>query len=57
MMVLVRDVELDFRLDDLTQGAPDTDVIKKLFDFLEFRTLWDVSLRFSARRAVSPLRR
>ena len=41
MMVLVRDVELDFRLDDLTQGAPDTDVIKKLFDFLEFRTLWD----------------
>ena len=41
MMELVRDVDLEFGLDDLTQGTPDTEVIKKLFDFLEFRTLWD----------------
>ena len=41
MMELVRDVKMDFSLDDLVQGAPDTDIIKKLFDFLEFRTLWD----------------
>jgi len=41
MMRLVRDVAMEFSLDDLVQGAPDADVIKKLFDFLEFRTLWD----------------
>jgi DNA polymerase-1 len=41
MMELVRDVTMDFSLDDLVQGSPDVDIIKKLFDFLEFRTLWD----------------
>ena len=41
MMELVRDVQMDFSLDDLVQGAPDVDNIKKLFDFLELRTLWD----------------
>ena len=41
MMELVRDVDLEFSLQDLTQGAPDTEAIKKLFDFLEFRSLWD----------------
>lgn len=41
MMELVRDVDMAFSLDDLVQGAPDVEAIKKLFDFLEFRTLWD----------------
>ena len=41
MMELVRDVQMDFSLDDLVQGAPDVGNIKKLFDFLELRTLWD----------------
>jgi len=41
MMELVRDVTMDFSLDELVQGSPDVDAIKKLFDFLEFRSLWD----------------
>ncbi len=41
MMELVRDVELPFALDELVQGEVDTNAVKKLFDFLEFRTLWD----------------
>ncbi len=41
MMELVRDVELPAQLDDFTMGDPDTESIKKLFDFLEFRSLWD----------------
>ncbi len=41
MMVLVRDVELSYAIDDLTQGESDVEGIKKLFDFLEFRSLWD----------------
>jgi len=41
MMVLVRDVELDVGIDDLTKGDHDSDEVRKLFDFLEFRTLHD----------------
>ena len=41
MMELVRDVELPFSLDELVQGEIDTEEVKKLFDFLEFRSLWD----------------
>lgn len=41
MMELVRDVTMDFSLDELVQGSPDVDAVKKLFDFLEFRSLWD----------------
>jgi len=39
MMVLVRDVELDIGIDDLNKGDHDSDEVRKLFDFLEFRTL------------------
>jgi len=39
MMVLVRDVELDLGIDDLNKGDHDSDEVRKLFDFLEFRTL------------------
>ena len=37
MMVLVRDVELPYVIDELTRGESDIEGIKKLFDFLEFR--------------------
>ena len=39
LMELVRDLPLDVALDDLRPGEPDQDEIKRLFDFLEFRTL------------------
>jgi DNA polymerase-1 len=41
MMVLVRDVELPVGIDDLTRGDHDSDEVRQLFDFLEFRTLHD----------------
>ncbi|MEM7143337.1 MAG: DNA polymerase I [Actinomycetota bacterium] len=41
MMVLVRDVELDVTIDDLNRGEHDSDEVRKLFHFLEFRTLHD----------------
>ncbi|MYB02686.1 MAG: DNA polymerase I [Acidimicrobiaceae bacterium] len=39
VMLLVRDVPLEARLDDLTLGEVDAQAVRKLFDFLEFRTL------------------
>ncbi|MEZ5244067.1 MAG: DNA polymerase I [Acidimicrobiales bacterium] len=39
MMILVRDVDLDVGIDDLNKGEHDSDEVRKLFDFLEFRTL------------------
>ncbi|HWJ96724.1 MAG TPA: DNA polymerase I, partial [Acidimicrobiales bacterium] len=41
MMTLMRDVELPISLDDLGFPQPDTDEVRALFDFLEFRTLYD----------------
>jgi DNA polymerase-1 len=41
MMTLRRDVELPCGLDDLGFPRPDTDEVRRLFDFLEFRTLYD----------------
>ena len=41
MMVLLRDVELPLGLDDIGRPNPDTEAVRKLFDFLEFRTLYD----------------
>ena len=41
LMLLLRDVELDVELDDLAMGAYDAEAVRKLFDFLEFRTLYD----------------
>jgi DNA polymerase-1 len=38
---LVRDVELDVDVSELRMGPWDTDAVRKLFGFLEFRTLWD----------------
>ena len=39
VMLLVRDVPLEDGLDDLALGDIDADAVRKLFDFLEFRTL------------------
>jgi DNA polymerase-1 len=41
MMVLRRDVELPVGLDDLGRPKPDTEEVHRLFDFLEFRSLYD----------------
>ncbi|MGH9118498.1 MAG: DNA polymerase I [Acidimicrobiales bacterium] len=41
VMVLVRDVPLAVGLDDLRREPFDRDEVRKLFDFLEFRTLHD----------------
>ena len=39
MMLLVRDVPLEATLDELALGDVDAQAVRKLFDFLEFRTL------------------
>lgn len=41
MMELMRDVDLPVGLDDLGFPQPDTDEVRRLFDFLEFRSLYD----------------
>ncbi|MBI2710015.1 MAG: DNA polymerase I [Actinobacteria bacterium] len=41
IMVLLRDLDLDVDLDDLVMGPLDAEEVRRLFDFLEFRTLWD----------------
>ncbi len=41
LMALVRDVELPVGLDDLGYPVPDTEELRSLFDFLEFRSLYD----------------
>ena len=41
MMDLRRDVPLDLDLDDLRVGDFDPEEVRQLFDFLEFRTLYD----------------
>ena len=41
LMDLVRDVPLDVGIADLAPGEPNHEEIKRLFDFLEFRTLHD----------------
>ena len=41
LMDLVRDVPLPVTIEDLQPGEPDHEEIKRLFDFLEFRTLHD----------------
>ena len=38
---LVRDVPLDLDVGDLRMGGWDADDVHRLFNFLEFRTLWD----------------
>ena len=41
LMVLLRDVELDLTIDDLARKPFDAETVRSLFNFLEFRTLFD----------------
>jgi len=41
IMQLLRDVPVDLDVDDLVFGAYDLEEVRQLFDFLEFRTLYD----------------
>lgn len=41
MMILHRDVDLAVGLDDLGFPNPDTEAVRELFDFLEFRSLYN----------------
>jgi hypothetical protein len=41
VMQLVRDAPVELQPDDLHMGTPDAAEVKRLFDFLEFRTLYD----------------
>jgi DNA polymerase-1 len=41
VMVLIRNADLGVTVDDLVTAEMDTDEVRKLFDFLEFRTLYD----------------
>jgi DNA polymerase-1 len=41
IMQLLRDVPVDVDVDDLVFGTYDLEEVRKLFDFLEFRTLYD----------------
>ena len=41
VMVLIRDVPLDVSVDELRMGGFDPNEVRELFDFLEFRTLYD----------------
>ncbi|HEV7887803.1 MAG TPA: DNA polymerase I [Acidimicrobiales bacterium] len=50
---LVRDVPLECDLDDLKMGGWDTEEVRNLFNFLEFRTLWDRLLEATSQAPVA----
>jgi len=41
LMPLIRDVDIDVKTSDLAVGGIDAEEVRKLFDFLEFRALYD----------------
>src|SRR5437660_1109685 len=45
---LIRTVPIECEVDDLKMGGWDQDEVRKLFNFLEFRTLWDRLLEATA---------
>ena len=45
---LIRDVPIDCDVDSLRMGGWDPDEVRELFNFLEFRTLWDRLLEATA---------
>jgi len=45
---LIRDVPVEVEVDSLHMGGWDTDEVRDLFNFLEFRTLWDRLLEATA---------
>jgi DNA polymerase-1 len=48
LIPLVRDVPVEVSTDELVMGGWSRDEVKRLFDFLEFRTLWDRLLEATA---------
>lgn len=46
---LIRDVPLEVEIDDLVMAEWDFEEVRQLFNFLEFRTLWDRLLEVSGR--------
>jgi DNA polymerase-1 len=52
---LVRDVPLDVDVDSLRMGGWDLDEVRDLFNFLEFRSLWDRLLEATADSGPTPL--
>src|SRR5256714_12678234 len=51
---LIRDVPIECDVDDLKMGGWDRDEVRRLFNFLEFRTLWDRLLEATAQSADAP---
>jgi DNA polymerase-1 len=54
VMVLVRDMPLDLQPSDLRMGKPDPEEVRRLFDFLEFRSLHDRLVEALGADAVAP---
>jgi DNA polymerase-1 len=52
---LVRDLALDIELDELRMGRWDPDEVRNLFNFLEFRTLYDRLLEACADQTLTPV--
>ena len=54
VMVLVRDMELGLEPSDLLMGKPDPEEVRRLFDFLEFRSLHDRLVEALGADSVAP---
>jgi DNA polymerase-1 len=54
VMVLVRDMPLELEPSDLRMGKPDPEEVRRLFDFLEFRSLHDRLVEALGADAVAP---
>jgi DNA polymerase-1 len=56
IMRLVRDVPIEHAVADLRMGTPDPDELRRLFDFLEFRTLYDRLVEVLGAASPAPAR-
>src|SRR5260221_5804408 len=54
VMVLVRDMDLGLEPSDLLMGNPDPEEVRRLFDFLEFRSLHDRLVEALGAESVGP---
>jgi DNA polymerase-1 len=54
VMVLVRDMDLGLEPSDLLMGKPDPEEVRRLFDFLEFRSLHDRLVEALGAESVGP---
>jgi len=51
---LVRDVPIECQVEDLKMGGWDKEEVRNLFNFLEFRTLWDRLLEATSTGSAAP---